>query len=292
MRCCARCASSASATSRSSWSTTAPRTARPAQCAPTHPEVELVVAGREPRLRGGGQRGDRPRRKASTSRCSTTTWSSTRAGSRRSSPRWTPIRGRARRRASCGCCASPRPRRCRRPRHLVRRDVAARARRARPRAVRRAGRRREPVRGRGALPPRARWRRSAASTSASSPTSRTPTGACAPSSPAGTAVWVPGAVAYHLGGATIRRMGDLETELIARNTLALVVKSFPAAEARRLVAADPRLPGLHARPGARAAAPGVRCCAAGRERCGSCRRRCAPEARCGGARASRGRSTR
>jgi hypothetical protein len=40
---------------------------------------------------------------------------------------------------------------------------------------------------------------------------------------------VPGAVAYHLGGATSRRMGDLETELIARNTLALVVKSFPAA---------------------------------------------------------------
>ncbi len=42
-------------------------------------------------------------------------------------------------------------------------------------------------------------------------------------------VWVPGAVAYHLGGATSRRMGDLETELIARNTLALVLKSFPAA---------------------------------------------------------------
>ena len=40
--------------------------------------------------------------------------------------------------------------------------------------------------------------------------------------------WVPGAVAYHLGGATSRRMGDLETELIARNTLALVLKSFPA----------------------------------------------------------------
>ena len=29
------------------------------------------------------------------------------------------------------------------------------------------------------------------------------------------------------GGATSRRMGDLETELIARNTLALVLKSFP-----------------------------------------------------------------
>ena len=42
-------------------------------------------------------------------------------------------------------------------------------------------------------------------------------------------LWVPAAVAYHLGGATSRRMGDLETELIARNTLALVVKSFPAA---------------------------------------------------------------
>jgi GT2 family glycosyltransferase len=40
-------------------------------------------------------------------------------------------------------------------------------------------------------------------------------------------LWVPGAVAYHLGGATSRRMGDLETELIARNTLALVLKSFP-----------------------------------------------------------------
>ena len=40
--------------------------------------------------------------------------------------------------------------------------------------------------------------------------------------------WVPTAVAYHVGGATSRRMGDLETELIARNTLALVLKSFPA----------------------------------------------------------------
>jgi GT2 family glycosyltransferase len=39
--------------------------------------------------------------------------------------------------------------------------------------------------------------------------------------------WVPTAVAYHLGGATSRRMGDLETELIARNTPALVLKSFP-----------------------------------------------------------------
>jgi GT2 family glycosyltransferase len=42
-------------------------------------------------------------------------------------------------------------------------------------------------------------------------------------------LWVPRAVALHLGGATSRRMGDLETELIARNTLALVLKSFPAA---------------------------------------------------------------
>jgi GT2 family glycosyltransferase len=40
--------------------------------------------------------------------------------------------------------------------------------------------------------------------------------------------WVPSAVAYHVGGATSRRMGELETELIARNTLALVLKSFPA----------------------------------------------------------------
>lgn len=41
-------------------------------------------------------------------------------------------------------------------------------------------------------------------------------------------LWVPTAVAYHLGGATSHRMGDLETELIARNTLPLVLKSFPA----------------------------------------------------------------
>jgi GT2 family glycosyltransferase len=51
-------------------------------------------------------------------------------------------------------------------------------------------------------------------------------------------LWVPTAVAYHLGGATSRRMGDLETELIARNTLALVLKSFPAA---RLVVWSPLL---------------------------------------------------
>jgi GT2 family glycosyltransferase len=49
-------------------------------------------------------------------------------------------------------------------------------------------------------------------------------------------LWVPAAVAYHLGGATSRRMGDLETELIARNTLALVLKSFPVG---RLIAWAP-----------------------------------------------------
>jgi GT2 family glycosyltransferase len=51
-------------------------------------------------------------------------------------------------------------------------------------------------------------------------------------------LWVPTAVAYHLGGATSRRMGDLETELIARNTLALVLKSFPVG---RLVVWSPLL---------------------------------------------------
>jgi GT2 family glycosyltransferase len=56
-------------------------------------------------------------------------------------------------------------------------------------------------------------------------------------------LWVPTAVAYHLGGATSRRMGDLETELIARNTLALVLKSFPA---RRLVAWAPLIVGYQA----------------------------------------------
>ena len=40
-------------------------------------------------------------------------------------------------------------------------------------------------------------------------------------------LWVPSAVAYHLGGATSRRMGDLETELTARNTLALVLELVP-----------------------------------------------------------------
>ena len=66
-------------------------------------------------------------------------------------------------------------------------------------------------------------------------------------------MWVPGAVAYHLGGATIRRMGDLETELIARNTLALVVKSFPAP---RLVAWSPLIVGYQAYALARALARG------------------------------------
>jgi GT2 family glycosyltransferase len=53
-------------------------------------------------------------------------------------------------------------------------------------------------------------------------------------------VYVPTAVALHLGGATSRRMGDLETELIARNTLALVLKSFPAP---RLLAWSPLILG-------------------------------------------------
>jgi GT2 family glycosyltransferase len=56
-------------------------------------------------------------------------------------------------------------------------------------------------------------------------------------------LWVPSAVAYHLGGATSRRMGDLETELIARNTLALVLKSFPAG---RLLAWSPLILGYQA----------------------------------------------
>jgi GT2 family glycosyltransferase len=55
--------------------------------------------------------------------------------------------------------------------------------------------------------------------------------------------WVPAAVAYHVGGATSRRMGDLETELIARNTLALVLKSFPAG---RLVLWAPLIAGYQA----------------------------------------------
>ena len=50
--------------------------------------------------------------------------------------------------------------------------------------------------------------------------------------------WVPSAVAHHLGGATSRRMGDLEAHLIARNTLALVLKNYPA---RRLIAWAPLL---------------------------------------------------
>lgn len=56
-------------------------------------------------------------------------------------------------------------------------------------------------------------------------------------------LWVPSAVAYHLGGATSRRMGDLETELIARNTPALVLKSWPAG---RLLAWSPLILGYQA----------------------------------------------
>jgi GT2 family glycosyltransferase len=67
-------------------------------------------------------------------------------------------------------------------------------------------------------------------------------------------LWVPAAVAYHLGGATSRRMGDLETELIARNTLALVLKSFPAA---RLVAWSPLIAGYQASMLARAVGRGT-----------------------------------
>ena len=66
-------------------------------------------------------------------------------------------------------------------------------------------------------------------------------------------VYVPTAVALHLGGATSRRMGDLETELIARNTLALVLKSFPAA---RLLAWSPLILGYQAYTLARAVAHG------------------------------------
>lgn len=50
--------------------------------------------------------------------------------------------------------------------------------------------------------------------------------------------WVPSSVAYHLGGATSRRMGDLETQLIHRNSLALALRCYPA---RRLVAWLPLL---------------------------------------------------
>jgi GT2 family glycosyltransferase len=66
-------------------------------------------------------------------------------------------------------------------------------------------------------------------------------------------LWVPSAVAYHLGGATSRRMGDLETELIARNTLALVLKSFPAG---RLLAWSPLILGYQAYTLARAVGRG------------------------------------
>ena len=67
-------------------------------------------------------------------------------------------------------------------------------------------------------------------------------------------LWVPSAVAYHLGGATSRRMGDLETELIARNTLALVLKSFPAG---RLLAWSPLILGYQAYTLARAVRAGT-----------------------------------
>ena len=104
-------------------------------------------------------------------------------------------------------------------------------------------------------------------------------------------LWVPSAVAYHLGGATSRRMGDLETELIARNTLALVLKSFPAA---RLLAWSPLILGYQAYVLARAVggARGARCCAAGRARCAICRAPCGPAGRCAPAPATRARWTR
>ncbi len=66
-------------------------------------------------------------------------------------------------------------------------------------------------------------------------------------------IYVPTAVALHLGGATSRRMGDLETELIARNTLALVLKSFPAP---RLLAWSPLILGYQAYTLVRAVAHG------------------------------------
>ena len=66
-------------------------------------------------------------------------------------------------------------------------------------------------------------------------------------------VYVPTAVALHLGGATSRRMGDLETELIARNTLALVLKSFPGP---RLIAWSPLILGYQAYTLARAVTHG------------------------------------
>jgi GT2 family glycosyltransferase len=44
--------------------------------------------------------------------------------------------------------------------------------------------------------------------------------------------YVPGARAYHVGGATSGRMGDLEVFLVPRNRIALVLKNFPL---RRLI---------------------------------------------------------
>ena len=87
-------------------------------------------------------------------------------------------------------------------------------------------------------------------------------------------------------------MGDLETELIARNTLALVLKSFPAG---RLLAWSPLILGYQAYTLARAVsrtAHGARCCAGGRERSTTCRAPCEPAARCAPAPATRTRSTR
>ena len=185
-------------------------------------------AAREPRLRRRGQRRDRARprglRRAGQQRHGARPGLARRArrGTRRRPER------RARPRASCGCCES--------------RECSTAPGTSSPGTARRGGaatasRTTAATTSRGSSPARAparrsiaavHSRRSAASTSASSPTSRTPTGACAPSSRAGPAGGCPAAVAYHLGGATSRRMGDLETELIARNTLALVLKSFPA----------------------------------------------------------------
>lgn len=50
--------------------------------------------------------------------------------------------------------------------------------------------------------------------------------------------YVPGARAYHMGGATYRRMGDVEAFLVPRNRIALILKNFPL---RRLVRHIPPL---------------------------------------------------
>ena len=180
---------------------------RTAARAPTR-RSSVVSLAENRGVRGGGQRGDRAARDAELRRAA-----QQRHGARPGLARG--ARRRAGRRSARGlggeqaadAARARDPRRRRGPRYVVRRDLAARPRRARPRAVRRAGRRREPVRRGGALPGAGTRGGRRRSTSASSPTSRTPTGACAHSSPAGTAVWVPGAVAYHLGGATSRPHG-------------------------------------------------------------------------------------